>query len=210
MNYLAQSPIAKQLADLRQGQFTGKIIAQSHLKVTWCIYLCLGRLVWADGGVHPNRSWYRLISKYCPNFNRYELYRENLDWFESEDYCVLNLLLQRHIIAREQAVQVIINKGTESIFDLLQSESKKPLTVTLEMASASSFLVSNSVKLAALINLEDVLEIARQDWLLWQQKISILLNIKKKNLRTKFLRFQTYLRLPVLMIALKFIKLWNK
>lgn len=170
MNHLTQSLITKQLADFRQEQFTGKITVQSHFKVTWYIYLCLGRLVWADGGVHPNRSWYRLISKYCRDFNQYELDLENLDWFESENYCVLNLLLQKRLIAREQAVELVVTKATETIFDLLQTEAEGTLKITSEMASPSSFLVSNSVKLIALINLDDVVTNAQRNWLRWQQK----------------------------------------
>ncbi len=66
MNAKILSKISDQLIYFKQKQFTGQINVQGSSSTTWRIYLCLGRLVWADRGVHPYRSWKRLIDKYCP------------------------------------------------------------------------------------------------------------------------------------------------
>jgi two-component system, chemotaxis family, response regulator PixG len=170
MTNKSSSNLATQLIYFKQKQFTGNINIKGNSKIVWRIYLCLGRLVWADGGVHPHRSWKRLIDKYCPK----------VDWYVSEidfsskldcgDYHVLKILLERKLIGREQAIELVKTRGIEVLFDLLQIEAQQQLRISSEIASTSSFLTSGLQMSISLVNIEQVLHEAKQTWLIWQQK----------------------------------------
>ncbi len=61
MNRQSRSKISQQLIDIisyfKHKQHTQKIIVQSELnKTSWFIFMCFGKLVWTEGGIHPNRS----------------------------------------------------------------------------------------------------------------------------------------------------------
>ena len=137
------SRLANQLVFIKQKQFTGKIKITSATGIEWLIYLCLGRLVWIDGGIHPHRSWKRLVDKYCPqvDWNNFQLRKDQN--FESGDYYLLTILLQRKLLQREQVTELIKSKVVEVFFDLLQQESKNPLKITPLTQSTYSFLTSS-------------------------------------------------------------------
>ena len=154
----------------KQKQFTGQIEIKGSSGTVWRIYLCLGRLVWADGGVHPHRSWKRLIDKYCPKLDWYNC---NIDFSrrdDSGDYHVLKVLLERKLIAREQAIEFVRTRAAEILFDLLQLESVQQLSINSVPSSTSSFLTSGLQMSVSLVNVEQVLYDAEQEWLVWQQK----------------------------------------
>ena len=164
------SRLANQLVFIKQKQFTGKVKITSARGVEWLIYLCLGRLVWTDGGIHPNRSWKRLVDKYCPqvDWNNFQFRKDKN--FECGDYYLLTVLLQRKLLQREQATEVIKSRAVEVFFDLLQQESKNPLKITPETASTSSFLTSGLQMSISLVDIEEVLLETEQSWLIWQEK----------------------------------------
>ena len=164
------SRLANQLVFIKQKQFTGKVKITSATGTEWLIYLCLGRLVWTDGGIHPNRSWKRLVDKYCPqvDWNNFQFRKDKN--FECGDYYLLTVLLQRKLLQREQATEVIKSRAIEVFFDLLQQESKNPLKITPETASTSSFLTSGLQMSISLVNIEEVLLETEQAWLIWQEK----------------------------------------
>lgn len=154
----------------KQKQFTGQIEIKGSSKTVWRIYLCLGRLVWADGGAHPYRSWKRLIDKYC---SKLDWHTCNIDFSrkcDSGDYHVLKVLLERKSLAREQAIELVKTRAGEILFDLLQLESTQQLRVNSVPSSTSSFLTSGLQMSVSLVNLEQVLYDAEQEWLVWQQK----------------------------------------
>ena len=170
MVHQSNSRLANQLVFIKQKQFTGKVKVQSAKGVEWSLYLCLGRLVWTDGGIHPNRSWKRLMDKYCPQVNGKNIQIIQDSQFEYGDYYALTVLLQRKLLQREQATEVIRARASEVFFDLLQQESQSPLKITPETASTSSFLTSGLQMSISLVNIEEVLVESEQAWLIWQEK----------------------------------------
>ena len=170
MNTSSLNKLSSQLKYFKQKQFTGQINIKGSGKTTWRIYLCLGRLVWADGGVHPYRSWKRLIDKYCPKVDWYTC---NIDFSaqaDCGDYDVLKVLLERKLIDRDQAIDLVRSRATEILFDLLQLEDIQQLRVSTGQATTSSFLTSGLQMSISLVNIEEVLHDANQRWLVWQQK----------------------------------------
>jgi two-component system, chemotaxis family, response regulator PixG len=170
MTNKSPSNLATQLIYFKQKQFTGQINIQGNSKTVWKIYLCLGRLVWADGGVHPHRSWKRLIDKYCPKIDWYTSKIDFSSKSDCGDYHALKTLLEQKFIGREQALELVKTRGIEIIFDLLQLEVQQQLRITTEIASTSSFLTSGLQMSISLVNIEQVIYEAQQTWLIWQQK----------------------------------------
>ncbi|MBE9043353.1 response regulator [Pleurocapsales cyanobacterium LEGE 10410] len=164
------SKLSNQLIYFKQKHFTGQIIIKGSSQTVWKIHFCLGRLVWADGGTHPFRSWKRLTDKYCPKI---DWYRTDIDFSSKSDggdYHALKALLERKLVGREQAIELVKTRAREILFDLLQLENKQQLRVTQKEASTSSFLTSGSQMSISLVNIEQVLDEASQAWLIWQQK----------------------------------------
>ena len=170
MNNQSQNKLLNNLIYFKRKQFTGQINIQGTGKTVWRIYLCLGRLVWADGGMHPHRSWKRLIDKYCPQVDWYTLEIDFSRKSDCGDYHVLGVLLERQLIGREQAIELIKTRATEILFDLLQLEVTQQLRVTSEIASTASFLTSGLQMSISLVNIEQVLYDANKTWSMWQQK----------------------------------------
>ena len=170
MNNKSPNHLANNLIYFKRNQFTGQINIQGSSQTVWNIYLCLGRLVWADGGVHPHRSWKRLIDKYCPQVDWYTLEIDFNSNSDCGDYHVLTALLEQKKIGREQAIELVKTRATEILFDLLHLEARQQLRVSSEVASTSSFLTSGMQMSISLVNIEQVLHDADKDWLIWQQK----------------------------------------
>ena len=164
------SRLSNQLIFLKQKQFTGKVNVKDSTETESVLYLCLGRLVWAEGGIHPHRAWKRLLDKYCAQVNETNLQIDKDREFECGDYYVLSMLLQKKFISREQATEFIKLRASEVLFDMLQSEEKKPLTITTENAASSSFLTSGLQMSISLVNIEDVIVEAEQAWVIWREK----------------------------------------
>ena len=170
MNTESLNELSARLIHLKQKQFTGQINISRSDRAIWRIYLCLGRLVWADGGVHPHRSWKRLIDKYCGQVDWYTLEVDFTRKADCGDYHVLTALLERKLIGREQAIELVKTRATEILFDLIHLEFRQQLRITSEIASTSSFLTSGMQMSISLVNIEQVLHDANQTWLVWQKK----------------------------------------
>ena len=170
MNTQSPNQLSKQLIYFKQKQFTGQIEIKGSGQTIWRIYLCLGRLVWADGGVHPYRSWKRLIDKYCPKIDWYNCNINFSRQGNSGDYHVLKVLLERSLVSREQAIQFVRTRATEILFDLLQLENERKLRINSIKNSTSSFLTSGLQMSVSLVNVEQVLYDAEQEWIVWQKK----------------------------------------
>lgn len=170
MNTASPNKLSDQLIYFKQKQFSGQINIQGNSATTWRIYLCLGRLVWAGGGSHPYRSWKRLVDKYCPRIDWYNCDIDFSVQADCGDYHVVKVLLEKKLITREQAIELVKTRATEILFDLLQLENQQQLRVYSDKASTSSFLTSGLQMSISLVNIEQVLHDANQIWQVWQHK----------------------------------------
>ncbi|MEL6438318.1 MAG: DUF4388 domain-containing protein [Cyanobacteria bacterium J06621_8] len=161
----SSNKLSDHLIYYKQKQFTGQIYIQGSGQTTWKIYLCLGRFVWADGGVHPYRSWKRLIDKFCPQIDWYVCTIDFSNRVDCGDYHVVKTLLEGQLVSREQAIELVKTRAREVLFDLLQLEDKQQLRFDFETDSTSSFLTSGLQASISLVNIEQVLDDAEQRWL---------------------------------------------
>lgn len=166
----SHSAIFDHLIHLKQKQFTGQIEIEGSGRTVWKIYLCLGRLAWTSGGIHPYRSWRRSLDRFCPQIDWHTC---NIDFASSGDfgdYHVLTILLKRKLIAREQAIELIKARATEILFDLIQLEDKQVLRINSAPASSSSFLKSGLQMSISLVDVQQVFDDANRLWSIWKQQ----------------------------------------
>lgn len=143
-NNLAANKLKDQLTNLIQNQFSGRLDIQGVI-TTWSLYFCLGRLVWASGGCHVNRRWYRHLSQYLNQVTTEDIRLREGDVTQYWEYLVLIVLVKRQKITGEQAVAVIKSAVSEVLFDILQQEEKAPLAFSIdsqEVLDASLTLIN--------------------------------------------------------------------
>lgn len=101
------------LMTLHQRKASGElIIALSHNPSTrWHVYLYLGRVVYARGGRHPVRRWYRALRHHCPEYAASEWVNDLPSHSELWEVDTLNqAVLAGHITAlqaREVVRQIV-------------------------------------------------------------------------------------------------------
>ena len=110
---------------LKGSRFSGQLVIHNTEDCTWVIYLYLGRIVYASGGVHPVRRWRRHVIAYCPerlaNAEELQIDLAKIAREESKiswEYQLLSAWIDRGKISREQATKVIKATVFEVLFDL--------------------------------------------------------------------------------------------
>lgn len=166
----ANNKLGEQLIALHRQNFTGILMINSQDGKQWQLYFYLGKFLWSMGGSHVNRSWKRHFQQYCPHVDISSLvlrYKENL---ASKNYYLINVLLQRKIVKKEQIKTLIESRTKEILFDILQEEYNRPLNYILEPKSAHYLLKIGFSLSLAFINLEQILFQAQQSWSTWGSK----------------------------------------
>ncbi|MDJ0715172.1 MAG: response regulator [Prochloraceae cyanobacterium] len=171
-----------QLNYLKQEQFTGLIDIKSNTEVQWKIYLCLGRIVWADGGPHAYRSWIRLLKKHCPKIDLSNKFINNSKKCECWKYRILTFLWERNKITQEQLTAIIKNKIVEVMFDLLQEETTESLQYSYRPTSAD-FLLASGLKISlTLLDIEEIFQKTQRSQQNWSEYCQKTVNCFSPNL----------------------------
>ena len=157
------------LNNLKKQSFTG--VAHIRTKgesdrLHWKIYFSQGKLIWANGGVHPNRSWNRHLSKYCSKVDLKQFNR-NSEQYRCSEYHNLGILLQRNIVAKEAIMQLIGSKIVETFFDLFQKEKSIPLELESESLPLSTLIGDSSGYTLISIDIEVAFKQMQQQWSSW-------------------------------------------
>lgn len=157
-NDLRTDKLSDRITVESQNQFTGRLDAIGS--TTWSLYFCLGRLVWATGGEHQIRRWYRHLAQYAPQIPPNGVRLRETDVTRYWEYQVLTVLVKRQKLAGEQAVGAIKSEVAEVLFDILQYEAKQPLNFALDREN----VVDASL---TLINPTQAIQEAQQLWENW-------------------------------------------
>jgi chemotaxis family two-component system response regulator PixG len=159
----------KKLMELKQVRFSGRLLLKSSLGQEWTVYLCLGRILYANGGIHPIRRWQRNLAVYCFNgklppmdnlvkslndFSRLSAEENGGCW----EYQLVWAALQQQMIGREQVVKMIQATIVEVLFDIVQA-----IQITGEIQPD----VALSPQLV-LVDVEQALAEAQKLWQAWQ------------------------------------------
>jgi two-component system, chemotaxis family, response regulator PixG len=57
--YIKLDRLATELSEIKHQHFSGQVLLKSSLGQEWCLYVYLGRILYATGGSHPIRRWVR-------------------------------------------------------------------------------------------------------------------------------------------------------
>ncbi|MDY6936074.1 MAG: response regulator [Cyanobacteriota bacterium] len=165
--------LVHQLALKEQNLFTGQIDIQAPAGKKWTLYLCVGRLIWATGGHHVVRRLYRHLSEQCPSVSLEMMALREQSGFEyGWDYQVINILVLRKKIDKDQAKTIISKIVSEVLFDIVQHEIRGSLSYTEECSD----LTQSAMGIITLLSIKPILKDLSQMWATWQKaKLGYLL-----------------------------------
>lgn len=104
----------------QKSQFTGKVLAYSHTGQQWAIYFLFGRLIWACGGNHRFRRWFRLLSIHASHLNAAQLPIPDGAISRLWEYSLLCLLVRQQRLSMDQATALVRQAVAEVLFEVLQ------------------------------------------------------------------------------------------
>lgn len=162
---IASDDFVSQLTALKQERFSGQLLIKSSLGQEWIIYFFLGRILYAAGGTHSVRRWFRYLRLHCPQADLQQLKLSAVLSHASNnsDNCwechLLNAGVEKQQITREQAGKMIVAIVAEVMFDITQvahvTYQSKPDHPTLPQL--------------ALLDPGQLLSEVQQVWQLWQK-----------------------------------------
>ncbi|MBD2578690.1 response regulator [Oscillatoria sp. FACHB-1406] len=180
---------AARLSAYSQDKFTGRLDIKVSSRAHWRLYLHLGRLVWAAGGLHPVRRWQRHLKRYCPTLNPQAFSLRSNEVPECWDYHALGLLGLRKSPQAEQLKAIWQGIIDEVLFDILRAIAltsvahtsaqldrpqqdalpKEDNTLPFVISAVPGVRPSNTGMLLHKFasNLETALDRAEQDWQSW-------------------------------------------
>lgn len=131
---IAGASLRSQLINFERHQFTGRLDITIAPKQTWSLYLALGRLAWAAGGLHPLRRWRRQLLCNQLTSTTTEVKIRQGDRFECWDYQILTLLAKRQLADNETVMAMIEGVVTEVLFEILQAIQLTALGAAVEQS----------------------------------------------------------------------------
>ncbi len=134
-------------------------------EISWTIYLYLGRIIYATGGLHPVRRWRRHLVAYCPKRLAHfdEIQAELTSVKEEEcrvswEYKLLSVWIDQKKITPEQAARIIKATVVEILFDITQAMEVVCETVQDNLLSTRLVLIEP----------DQVISQANKLWQAWQ------------------------------------------
>lgn len=150
---------------LKQPRFTGQITLRASKGREWTFYMCLGRLFYATGGVHPVRRWRRNLAAHIPAMvNELGSLDKTLASMYGSgfkicwEYDLLSFWLEQQKITREQLLQMVRGIIVEIFFDITQAGQ-----ITFELKQDKT----PSTQLV-LIDADQIIVESWKEWQSWQ------------------------------------------
>lgn len=162
MERLTVDQLVHQFQVNHRSHYTGRVDLQLAKGECWSLYFQLGRLVWATGGAHRFRRWYRSLSQFCPEICPTGVQLREASVSRIWEYLVLAVLIKRQRIRLEQAVMLVQHSVNEVLFDILQG---------IDEISHLTYVSENSATIGeplTLINAEQILLRAQLSWETWR------------------------------------------
>jgi two-component system, chemotaxis family, response regulator PixG len=103
------------LAVLSQKQATGKLLLEQG-EQQWQLYFFQGSLVYATGGAHRARRWYRAVGQHCRNF---QVDLRDLEARELWEYQLIQQGLAASEMSLQQAKAIVHSSISEVFFTLI-------------------------------------------------------------------------------------------
>ena len=157
------------LNNFKKQSFTGiaHIKPKTNNPVYWKIYFQDGKIIWANGGIHSERSWQRHLNKYCPKIDSKQINSYINKKYRCSEYQLLVLLLKRNMSSKENITELIGSKITETFFDIFQTEKSTPLELKPEKLTLDSLIGENDANSSIAIDIEVAFRQMQQQWSNW-------------------------------------------
>jgi two-component system, chemotaxis family, response regulator PixG len=139
---------------------TGRLDVEANNQ-KWSLYLYMGRLIWAAGGPHPVRRWYRNLSRHCPQINAQAVTFGASGNIQRWDYDILVSLVKQQKITVEQTVALIRSVVSDVLFDILQQEETRFVNFQIDQKDVLDASL-------ALVNAQQVLDSVQPIWNEWR------------------------------------------
>jgi len=156
--------LVSQLHTHVQQQFTGRLDVIAS-QTNWSIFFCLGRLVWAKGGIHHNRRFHRLWRQYCASVTLANIKLRDDDKMPCYYYHVLSVLSRRQILTPQQTKAMIVGLLQEVLFDILQQQELETLTYEVD---AQGGIDKSLTLMANVIGAELLVPSSQKHWSEWK------------------------------------------
>ncbi len=120
-----------------QSQVNGQLTVKTQSGQQWILSFRVGRLFWASGGEQPFRRWRRLLKQFCKMAPEAVQFREPkmpILW----EHWLLNILIKRQKITRQEANELVEHALEEILFDILRASSEVCEIAPLEDAQSIS------------------------------------------------------------------------
>jgi len=110
--------ITHDLMVLNQQRATGELVITQvkQTSLQWKLYFYLGRIVYATGGSHPVRRWYRAFKRCCPDFYRSGWLTKARSQEELWEIDLLNQALSQKLINAAQVRAIVQSIVQEVMF----------------------------------------------------------------------------------------------
>lgn len=151
--------LADTLAVLSQKKATGKLLLHQG-EQQWQLYFMSGSLIYATGGLHRSRRWYRAVAEHCPDF-RVDLTKVVVG--ELWEYQLLQHGLAESEMSPEQARGIVRSSLNELLFAICGTStlSRQWQSTKHPICKVNPFLLISAEELKQL--LEAVKE-QREQW----------------------------------------------
>jgi chemotaxis family two-component system response regulator PixG len=114
--------IADCFVQLKQEQYTGSLTVNAGTAPGYQLYFLLGRLLYATGGHHPVRRWWRYCNRIAPHLGsaaiEKSLQKEAPELGEGWEYSLLCHLRGQQLLSSEQAARIIQGVANEILLTL--------------------------------------------------------------------------------------------
>lgn len=162
---IAEKTLADNLLNCSKTQFTGRLDVGGKAQ-KWSFFFCLGRLVWATGGMHSNRRFYRLWDRFCPGVSLTGIKLREDDFVACYNYQIMAVLSIREKLAPQQKSDMVLETLGEVIFDIFQVEQTEDLTYSYD---ANGAIDTSLTLMSAVVRAEQILPEVELLWSEWQK-----------------------------------------
>ena len=144
-------------------QFTGRLLAYSRTGQCWAIYFLLGRIIWASGGSHRFRRWFRSLSVHASHIDLERLPSPEVSASKLWEYNMLSTLLRQHRVFVEPINHLIREAVLEILFEILQEATD------FKQSVQSAHRIKNLGDPIAVMRPDQYFYTAHNQWTQWRQ-----------------------------------------
>ncbi|MBE9128870.1 response regulator [Coleofasciculus sp. LEGE 07092] len=184
--------LINQILSSTNQQFTGRWDIENSQNQYWSLYFSDG-LICGGSGIHPVRSWYRQLSRHCPQLIS-EAATQTLNCFQQLNYDSLAELVKQGKLPQAQVAVIIESCVTEILFDIIQQLQQNRYRSKLRL-SYSQIHQDTIDSALVMTSAERIWRQAMQFWEAWQNAglIDISPNVAPNILQVEELQRQTSL-----------------